>query len=174
METNPLPAPVPSATAIIPMKHPEGTQCESTRYWPQIAQCTSKESFQRCNLFIAPFLHRKLLNSLTGDIWFFVIYHFFLIFPTTWCLLQNPIHSDSSLASWEWTLRAIREAASWAKFSKKINSQLLGYTLFSVNFLFKLLNKTDSPENLKAKFSWESHNSLIPETSMAHPGHRCR
>ena len=108
METNLLPAVVPSATAVNPMEHPEGTRCESTRYWPQIVQCTSKESKSPV---LAPFLHRKLLKSLTGDIWFSVIYHSLLIFLTIWCLLQNPIHSDSSLVSWEWTLRAIREVA---------------------------------------------------------------
>ena len=101
METNPLPAAVPSATAVIRMGHPEGTQCESTRYWPQIAQCTSKESFQRCNLFIAPFLHRKLLNSLTGDIWVSVIYHSFLYFqpPGVCCKILYIVTLPLSLGS---------------------------------------------------------------------------
>ena len=108
MEIKLLPAVVPSATAVNPMEHPEGTRCESTRYWPQIAQCTSKESKSP---ILAPFLHRKLLNSLTGNIWLSVTYRSLLIFLTTWCLLQNPIHNDSSLVSWEWTLRAIREVA---------------------------------------------------------------
>ena len=62
--------------------------------------------------------HRKVLNSLTWDIWFSLINN------SLWCsdylcpLLQTPLYPDFFPASSECFLRATWDAASWASGSK--------------------------------------------------------
>ena len=84
--------------------------------------------------------HRKVLNSLTWDIWFSFINNNLLIFSTTYSLLQNsyitwfpPSPPRSSF------LRVTWDAASWAwnpKNSRQIkhNSQRLGCAVLFVFF----------------------------------------
>ena len=61
--------------------------CENTGYWPQIAQIHTEEWFQWAKNFAFSLL-RKVLNSLTRDIWYSSIINNLLMFQITYPLLK--------------------------------------------------------------------------------------
>ena len=91
---NGLPFPSPACYLIairlqpVPMVSPKGAQnVKNTGYWPQDNwDAYERNDFNKLRLLHLP-LHRKVLNSLTWDIWFSLINNNLLMFrkPALYC-----------------------------------------------------------------------------------------
>ena len=119
----------------------EETQDVKTGNWPQI------DDFSKPKVLYLP-IHRKVLNSLTWDIWFSFINSNLLFLLAVLCC-KTPLYHDSSLES-----------------SEQSSQYYLRWCLLALKSSVCLPNKTQlSTSRLWIYFSWQCYSHAFQETN---------
>ena len=106
-------------------------------HWPQIAEVShQRNDFKEPRLLYPP-IHRNVLNSVTGDIWFSLISSHLLMFHPPGLCCKAPTY-PGPLPGLLGAVRVIWDAGSWAWSLQNVhwiknNSQLLGCAFFPVD-----------------------------------------
>jgi len=104
--------------------HPEGSGVEKLGYWLEMAKVLLQEMTSTKPRFLHLPIYRKVLSSLTWDVYFSLINSNFFDGPTTWLLLQKlDIPAHSSTLAWRipWTEEP---GGLWSMGSRKSWTQL--------------------------------------------------